>query len=109
MFYRDVQRIQPPAEYDRGMVGVTVDRLEEADLQLDLWRGEVGPADGRADGRSQHTGTLPDWEPTARPPAGPSARLQHAIDRIRTRYGICFITVARLLVGSPARCLAHST
>ena len=24
MFYRDVQRIQPPAEYDRGMVGVTV-------------------------------------------------------------------------------------
>src|SRR5512138_119937 len=24
MFYRDVQRIQPPAEYDRGIVGVTV-------------------------------------------------------------------------------------
>ena len=24
MFYRDVQRIQLPAEYDRGMVGVTV-------------------------------------------------------------------------------------
>jgi cell division protein FtsW len=24
MFYRDVQRMQPPAEYDRGMVGVTV-------------------------------------------------------------------------------------
>ena len=24
MFYHDVQRIKPPAEYDRGMVGVTV-------------------------------------------------------------------------------------
>ena len=87
------------------MVGVTVDRLEEADLQLDLWRGEGG----QADGRSQHTGTLPDREPTARPPAGPSARLQHAIDRIRTRYGTRSITAARLPVGLPARRPAHST
>ncbi len=51
-------------------VGITVDRLLEADLQLDLWDG--GTAEGRNGGK-----TL----------TGGEVALQHAMDRIRTRWG----------------------
>ncbi|HWN20308.1 MAG TPA: hypothetical protein VNO19_15465 [Gemmatimonadales bacterium] len=52
-------------------VALTLDRLTEAEAQLELWGGQ---RDSGADGRQQHTNSAP-------------ADLQHAIDHIRTRYG----------------------
>ncbi|MGH7536777.1 MAG: hypothetical protein ACREMG_14520, partial [Gemmatimonadales bacterium] len=74
-------------------VVVTLERLEEADVQLDLWEG------GRAVGQYGGTGARNDTpdapqarrEPTALPPYRPTA-LQNAIDRIHTRYGVRGIT-----------------
>jgi DNA polymerase-4 len=61
-------------------VALTLDRLEEAEVQLELWEGGKGGKGGHGgkDGKE----TFPSF-----PPLPPSA-LQHAIDRIRTRYGM---------------------
>jgi DNA polymerase-4 len=67
-------------------IALTLDRLMEAEGQLDLWAGQRGSG---AVGQQQHTDSD---APTglhfsaAPPPRGPAA-LQHALDHIRTRYG----------------------
>ena len=53
-------------------VALTLDRLTEAEAQLELWGGQRGSGDA---GKPQHT----DDEP--------SHALQHAVDRIHARYG----------------------
>ena len=53
-------------------VALTLDRLMEAEAQLDLWAGKT--VSGEA-GKPQHT------------TEGSSPALQHALDNIRTRYG----------------------
>jgi DNA polymerase-4 len=60
-------------------VVVTLERLEEADAQLDLWE-TVRRYGGMAVGDQGNS-------PTALPPYRPAA-LQNAIDRIHTRYGL---------------------
>jgi DNA polymerase-4 len=75
------------------VVGVTVDRLEEADAQLDLW---------------MHRGTAGQIPRCARDevtPSNRSVRLQAALDRVRTRYGTRALTSAPLT----RRPRAHST
>jgi DNA polymerase-4 len=71
-------------------VALTLDRLMETEAQLDLWAG--GQADGWTDRQSMEaeeivTG-MQDGSAhlTARPPDRPTA-LQHAVDRIHSRYG----------------------
>jgi DNA polymerase-4 len=67
-------------------VALTLDRLMETEAQLELWWG--GQADsrtgGQMDGRTD--GLTNSEELTDRPPVRPSA-LQHAVDRIHSRYG----------------------
>jgi len=80
-------------------LGISVDRLVEADLQLDLWeteerRRETG--DGRREtGESSHVSLLTHFaEPPNRRTAEP---LQSAIDRIRARWGNRGIGMAPML------------
>jgi len=61
-------------------VALTLDRLMEAEAQLELWGG--GQADRRSDGQAD--GNTDDE--SARPADRPTA-LQHAMDGIRARYG----------------------
>jgi DNA polymerase-4 len=66
-------------------VGLTLSRLMEAEAQLELWEGKT--VSGYA-GTLQHTDE--DSSPKLDLPASPPTRLpalQHAVDRIRTRYG----------------------
>jgi DNA polymerase IV len=67
-------------------VALTLDRLMEAEAQLDLWAGQMGSGAVR---QQQHTSA--DALPGADCPAAPLPRcpaaLQHALDNIRTRYG----------------------
>ena len=62
-------------------VAVTVDRLEEAKAQLELW--EKGQGGKEAKGQRCPLAPLPPCP------------LQHAIDRIRTRYGTRALATAR--------------
>ncbi len=87
-------------------VAVTADRLEEADLQLELWgTGGGQQADGgqQACHPERSEGSCPGvpgpFEKIPRfarddtaPPIRRSAALQHALDRIRTRYGTRALT-----------------
>ncbi|HUF36561.1 MAG TPA: hypothetical protein VMN37_11465 [Gemmatimonadales bacterium] len=106
-------------------VGVTVDRLEEANPQLDLWvEQEAGPvssahpAGGQAgvasvlssrgatatrDLLERNSMSAEPTHPFARDqaPSDRSTRLQTAIDRVRTRYGTRALATARL--PAPAR------
>jgi DNA polymerase-4 len=61
-------------------VALTLDRLTEAEAQLDLWAGKT--VSGEA-GKPQHTSE----EASTRLPA-----LQHALDRIHSRYGAGALT-----------------
>jgi DNA polymerase-4 len=67
-------------------MALTLDRVVEEEAQLDLWEGQRG---GGADGQQEHTSV--ESFPPANCPAAPLPRcpaaLQHALDRIRTRYG----------------------
>ena len=66
-------------------VALTLDRLMEAEAQLDLWAGKT--VSGEA-GKPQHT--TEGSSPASALPASPPTRLpalQHALDNIRTRYG----------------------
>jgi nucleotidyltransferase/DNA polymerase involved in DNA repair len=87
-------------------VTVTMERVEEASGQMELWETEGGRTDRRTGGRVEvleggtgerrNGGRLPyRWignrdnvasERSASPPVRPSA-LQHALDRIHSRYG----------------------
>ena len=105
------------------MVVMTVDRLEEANLQLELWldgQGSDGrkelPHPERSEGPCPGVARTDPWEDpsvarlpreVARPANEPypsdsrpsvrrSRALQHAIDRIRTRYGTRVLTTAPL-------------
>jgi DNA polymerase IV len=71
------------------VVGLTLDRLEEAEAQLDLWQMGRAPAK-RVVADGLQTGGRRGYP--ARPPV-----LQSALDRIRTRYGARAISPARLL------------
>jgi DNA polymerase IV len=72
-------------------VTVTMERVEEASGQLELWEMEGGAAERR------NGGTTPNYlasswdagapESSAVPPFRRSAPLQHALDRIHSRYG----------------------
>jgi DNA polymerase-4 len=77
------------------MVGVTVDRLEEANAQLDLW--VEGGAAGQATPSPSSRGARAPSDLLER-----SARLQTALDRIRTRYGTRALTAAPLPRRAPA-------
>jgi DNA polymerase-4 len=80
-------------------VALTLDRLAEAEAQLELWM------DGRTDGLTYRrtesessTDSLATDTPAHCPPVHPSARpaaLQHAVDRIHTRYGAAALTRGR--------------
>ena len=66
-------------------VSLTLDRLMESEAQLDLWAGKTVSGDA---GKQQHTdeesflaSDLPAYPPTRLP------ALQHAVDRIHSRYG----------------------
>jgi DNA polymerase-4 len=71
-------------------VGVTVDRLGEAETQMDLWEvgevGEVGKAGGREGGRYDAT---PGFPPSRHPATDRESfrALQGAVDKIRKRWG----------------------
>jgi DNA polymerase-4 len=76
-------------------VALTLDWLMETEGQLELWAGGQaggrtgGRADRRSDGQADgntEDATRPSDHPTARPPDRPTA-LQHAVDRIHSRYG----------------------
>ena len=75
------------------VVGVTVDKLEEADAQLELWNSV----------------TLSSWplrfaqrDNAGMPHRNGAPALQHALDRIRTRYGTRVLTSAPLPRHPPA-------
>jgi DNA polymerase-4 len=77
-------------------LGISVDRLLEADFQLELW--DIG--DGRwetGDGKSvYHVPRLTPFEEAAEPPSR-RAELQTAIDQIRARWGNRGIGMAPML------------
>jgi DNA polymerase-4 len=62
-------------------VSLTLDRLEIRESQLDLWDSEGACQPERSDSSTRH-GPLHSTQSDGR-----ERRLQHAIDRIRTRYG----------------------
>ena len=66
-------------------VGVTVDRLMDADLQLDMW--EENRTEDRTEDRGLRTekDRTEDWG--LRTERGRKESLQHAVDRIRQRWG----------------------
>jgi DNA polymerase-4 len=73
-------------------VALTLDRLMESEAQLELWTG--GQADRRTGGDNMELAKGMENDsahPSARPPVRPSA-LQHAVDRIHSRYGARGIT-----------------
>jgi DNA polymerase-4 len=69
-------------------VALTLDRLMEAEGQLELWGGRM---DRRTGGQVEQESLVLAVEcpgdDSVRPPVRPSVRLQHALDHIRTRYG----------------------
>ncbi|HZA98818.1 MAG TPA: hypothetical protein VE399_08580 [Gemmatimonadales bacterium] len=67
-------------------LALTLDQLMQVDTQLDLWEGKTGSGEA---GKPQHTqqGSLSPGNFPASPLPRCPASLQHAIDRIRTRYG----------------------
>jgi DNA polymerase-4 len=77
-------------------VALTVDRLEEANPQLELW--EAGEEAGGQEKEAPERERAP-----ASSRADRTARLQFAIDRIRTRYGTRSLATARLPASTPAR------
>ena len=73
-------------------VALTLDRLMEAEAQLELWGGQRGSG---ADRQQQHTNDdslLGTDCPAAPLPRCPAA-LQHAVDGIRARYGAGALTI----------------
>jgi DNA polymerase-4 len=78
-------------------VTVTMERVEEVSCQLELWEdggqavrwGEAAERrnGGTAEGSVQTRRTAPSAGPSAVPPFRRSAVLQHALDRIHSRYG----------------------
>jgi DNA polymerase-4 len=76
-------------------VALTLDRLEEAEVQLDFWEDGMGGKGGN-DGKAERSQTFPPS-----PPCRPTD-LQHAIDRIRTRYGMR--SIGKLTAPSSGRC-----
>ena len=71
-------------------VALTLDRVMEEEAQLELWGG--GQLDRRTVGQADiqivvEAAKHPEGD-SVRPPVHPSTRLQHAVDHIRTRYGI---------------------
>ena len=62
-------------------VALTLDRLMEEEAQLELWTG------GQVDSLIVAVAAKDPEDGSVRPPVHPSARLQHALDHIRTRYG----------------------
>ena len=71
-------------------VALTLDRIVEAEAQLELWGSHGGTAVRRYGGTQSMTDPdcISPTEPTAVPPYRRTAALQHALDRIRTRYGV---------------------
>jgi DNA polymerase-4 len=68
-------------------VALTLDRLEEAEAQLELW-GAGGRTDRRTDGRTDGRADVRPYTRSHPSPVPASAfALQHAIDRIRGRWG----------------------
>jgi DNA polymerase-4 len=71
-------------------VALTLDRLMETEAQLELWAGEqAGQQGGGADGQQEHIDAeslFGEDRPPAPLPRCPTA-LQHAVDRIHSRYG----------------------
>ena len=67
-------------------VGLTLDRLVEAEAQLDLWAGKTVSGDA---GKSQHAneGSFPASGLPAYPLTRCPASLQRALDRIHSHYG----------------------
>lgn len=74
-------------------VALTLDRLEEAEVQLELFEDGAEKAERAVDGMAvwRYGGSATAERPTALPPyrptALPAAALQQAIDRIRGRWG----------------------
>ncbi len=61
-------------------VALTLDQLEMKESQLDLWEAAVEAERSEAENQSEHGEGVCD--------GGRGRRLQHAMDRIHTRYGI---------------------
>jgi DNA polymerase-4 len=79
-------------------VALTLDRVTEEEAQLELWAG--GQPDGRTGGPADIHIVVEAAEhregPSGCPPVRLSARLQHAVDHIRTRYGAAAIRAVPL-------------
>lgn len=89
-------------------VEVTLDRLEGADLQLDLWRDGIPVRVEDVHAVRHPEGAHPAGRParadrTYAPLPERSAHLQSAIDRIRTRYGSRALATASLPRRPPAQ------
>jgi DNA polymerase-4 len=66
-------------------VALTLDRVVEEEAQLELWGAQQ---DSGTDGQQEQTSVeLPETDSPPAPLPRCPARLQHALDRIRTRYG----------------------
>ena len=63
-------------------VSLTLDRIIEAETQLDLWSME----------EEEESDSAPAPAPASRDSAAASHALQHALDRITTRYGARALT-----------------
>jgi DNA polymerase IV len=70
-------------------VALTLDQWMETDAQLELWGGgqEDRRTGAQADRQNAALAAECPEDDSVRPPLHPSARLQHAVDHIRTRYG----------------------
>ncbi|HJR15437.1 MAG TPA: hypothetical protein VJ808_01185 [Gemmatimonadales bacterium] len=67
-------------------VALTLDRLIEAEAQLELWEGQRGSGAAGQSATEKSSATVCFCCPSAPLPRRPAA-LQHALDHIRTRYG----------------------
>jgi DNA polymerase IV len=89
-------------------VALTLDRLMETEAQLELWAG--GQADSRTGGQVTPERRAEDFpfNLTARPADRPPS-LQHAIDRIHTRYGAGALRGGGPLTAHRSPLTAHQT
>jgi len=76
-------------------LALTLDRLLEKELQLDLWEGKRGSGEAGKSASGEHFSRPCSGLPASPLPRCPAA-LQQAVDRIHSRYG-----VAALRRGSP--------
>jgi DNA polymerase-4 len=67
-------------------VAITLDRLIETEVQLELWAGQRGSGAAGQSTAERNSALVCFGSPAAPPPRCP-ADLQHAIDRIHFRYG----------------------